>query len=183
MNETQLVMGMQNNSFVRSFVQTAGMTLTAIAVPIQGFAQTVPSPRPEFDAATIKPSRNEGNSGVRATTGRFMLEGVPLRVIVSVAYKTRPSQIIRDSNAHGLGNHSALRYESVLLRRLWCRPNRCNAQANVVTRIGPSIMNIGCTQRGLSLSMLLPTRYTSNAWRTARIPAVTQKTSLRHELR
>ncbi len=118
MNETQLVMGMQNNSFVRSFVQTAGMTLTAIAVPIQGFAQTVPSPRPEFDAATIKPSRNEGNSGVRATTGRFMLEGVPLRVIVSVAYKTRPSQIIRDSNAHGLGNHSALRYESVLLRRL-----------------------------------------------------------------
>lgn len=94
MNETQLVMGMQNNSFVRSFVQIAGMTLTAIAVPIQGFAQTVPLPRPEFDAATIKPSRNEGNSGVRATTGRFTLEGVPLRVLVSVAYKTRPSQII-----------------------------------------------------------------------------------------
>ena len=80
--------------FVHSFLQVVGMTLMAIAIAIQGFAQAGPSPRPEFDAATIKPSRNEGNSGVRATTGRFTLEGVPLRVIVSVAYKTRPSQII-----------------------------------------------------------------------------------------
>ena len=85
---------MQNDSFVHSFLQVVGMTLTAIAIAIQGFAQAGPSPRPEFDAATIKPSRNDGNSGVRATTGRFTLEGVPLRVIVSVAYKTRPSQII-----------------------------------------------------------------------------------------
>jgi hypothetical protein len=77
--------------FVHSFLQVVGMTLTAIAIAIQGFAQAGPSPRPEFDAATIKPSRNDGNSVVRATTGRFTLEGVPLRVIVSVAYKTRPS--------------------------------------------------------------------------------------------
>jgi len=81
-------------NFARALLQIACMTVTAIAVPSQGFAQTAPAPRPEFDAATIKPSRNEGNSGVRATTGRFTLEGVPLRVIISVAYKTRPSQIV-----------------------------------------------------------------------------------------
>ena len=49
--------------------------------------------RPEFDAATVRPSHDSSRNGVRATTGLLTLENIPLRVLISVAYKTRPSLI------------------------------------------------------------------------------------------
>jgi uncharacterized protein (TIGR03435 family) len=73
--------------------QVAGLLVAAAALSAQNRAQPVPAPRPEFEAATVKAGR-DGGSGVRATTGRLTLENVPLRVMVSVAYKTRPSQIL-----------------------------------------------------------------------------------------
>lgn len=76
---------------MRSVGQLVGLLLAFSALSVPSLAQSV---RPEFEAATVKASRDNGNSGVRATTGRLTLENVPLRVMVSVAYKTRPSQII-----------------------------------------------------------------------------------------
>ena len=79
---------------MRSLGQIAGAALVVVAVfSAPSRAQSVSVPRPEFEAATVKASR-DGNSGVRATTGRLTLDNVALRVLVSVAYKTRPSQII-----------------------------------------------------------------------------------------
>ena len=60
---------------------------------VESGAQSVSATRPEFEAATVRASRG-GNSGVNATTGRLTLETVSLQVLVSVAYKTRPSQIV-----------------------------------------------------------------------------------------
>jgi uncharacterized protein (TIGR03435 family) len=88
MIEMQPVFGMQERWNMRSVGQLVGLLL---AVSVPSLAQSV---RPEFEAATVKASRENGNSGVRATTGRLTLEKVPLRVLVSVAYKTRPSQIV-----------------------------------------------------------------------------------------
>jgi uncharacterized protein (TIGR03435 family) len=67
---------------------------TMLAISMLSAAQSAPPARPEFEAATVKPSRENGQSGIRGTTGRLTLEGVSLRVLVSVAYKTRPSLII-----------------------------------------------------------------------------------------
>lgn len=76
-----------------SLVQIAKGLLIVTALSVQSGAQSVSTPRPEFEAATVTPSRN-GSSGVRATTGRLTLENVSLRALVTAAYKTRPSQIV-----------------------------------------------------------------------------------------
>jgi uncharacterized protein (TIGR03435 family) len=75
-------------------VQIVGLTMVAAIFLHETLAQPAPSGRPEFEAATIKASRDNGKGGVRATTGRFTLESVPLRLIVSVAYNIRPSQTV-----------------------------------------------------------------------------------------
>lgn len=68
--------------------------VVGVLLAVHSLAQSVPSARPEFEAATVKTGRDNGDSGIRATTGRLTLENVPLRAMVSVAYKTRPSQIV-----------------------------------------------------------------------------------------
>jgi uncharacterized protein (TIGR03435 family) len=73
--------------------QVVGVLFVVAVFSAHSRAQPLPAPRPEFEAATVKPGR-DGASGVRATTGRLALENVPLRLMISVAYKTRPSQII-----------------------------------------------------------------------------------------
>jgi uncharacterized protein (TIGR03435 family) len=78
---------------MNSLGQAAGALVVVAVFSAQNRAQSVRAPRPEFEAATVKASR-DGKSGVRATTSRLTLDSVPLRVMVSVAYKTRPSQII-----------------------------------------------------------------------------------------
>jgi uncharacterized protein (TIGR03435 family) len=84
---------MQEGRNMRSLGQIAGALVVVAVFSAPRRAQSVSVPRPEFEAATVKASR-DGNSGVRATTGRLTLDNVSLRVLVSVAYKTRPSQII-----------------------------------------------------------------------------------------
>ena len=77
---------------VRLFKIARGLIIVAV-VSVQSGAQSISAARPEFEAATVTPSRN-GSSGVRATTGRLTLENVSLRALVTAAYKTRPSQIV-----------------------------------------------------------------------------------------
>jgi uncharacterized protein (TIGR03435 family) len=88
MIEMQPVFGMRGKWNMRSVGQLVGLLL---ALSVLSVAQSV---RPEFEAATVKASRNNGKAGVRGTTGRLMLENVPLRLMISVSYKTRPSQVI-----------------------------------------------------------------------------------------
>lgn len=76
---------------MRSVGQLVGLLLAFSALSVPSLAQSV---RPEFEAATVKASGDNGKAGVRGTTGRLTLDNVPLRVMVSVAYKTRPSQVI-----------------------------------------------------------------------------------------
>jgi uncharacterized protein (TIGR03435 family) len=79
---------------MRWLVQIERVVTVVAVLSVQSLGQSVSSaPRPAFEAATVRASRH-GSSGVRATTGRLTLENVSLRVLVSVAYKTRPSQII-----------------------------------------------------------------------------------------
>jgi len=94
MIEMQPVLGMQERWNMRSVWQLVGLLLAVSAFSVQSLAQSVPSARPEFEAATVKASRDNGKAGVRGTTGRLTLENVPLRLMISVAYKTRPSQVI-----------------------------------------------------------------------------------------
>ncbi len=77
-----------------SFPHTAGPLVAGVIFLVPGFAQSAPAVRPEFEAATVKARRDNGKAGVRGTTGRLTLENVPLRLMISVAYKTRPSQIV-----------------------------------------------------------------------------------------
>ena len=79
---------------MRSLLQLAGVLAVVANFSVPGVAQSAPAVRPEFEAATVKASRDNAKAGVRGTTGRLTLESVPLRVMISVAYKTRPSQII-----------------------------------------------------------------------------------------
>jgi uncharacterized protein (TIGR03435 family) len=79
---------------MRSFVQIAGLLVVVTGIPVPALAQSATAVRPEFEAATVKASRDNGKAGVQGTTGRLTLENVPLRVMISVAYNTRPSQII-----------------------------------------------------------------------------------------
>jgi len=79
---------------MRSFFEVAGLLVVVTGLPVLALAQAATAVRPEFEAATVKASRDNGKAGVRGTTGRLTLENVPLRVMISVAYKTRPSQIV-----------------------------------------------------------------------------------------
>jgi uncharacterized protein (TIGR03435 family) len=85
---------MQLRRKMRSFLQLAGVVMVAAIFSVLSLAQSAPAVRPEFEAATVKASRDNGKAGVRGTTGRLTLENVPLRLMISVAYKTRPSQVI-----------------------------------------------------------------------------------------
>src|SRR5580693_3345368 len=89
----QPVLEMQERRDMRSPGRVVGVLLAVSTFSAQSLAQSVPSVRREFEAATVKASRDNGDGGIRATTGRLTLENVPLRALVSVAYKTRPSQI------------------------------------------------------------------------------------------
>src|ERR1700731_1886723 len=84
---------MHGRHSMRSSVRITRLLMAGAAFSMVSYAQSAPAPRPQFEAATVKASK-DGSSGVRATTGRLTLEHVPLRVLVSVAYKTRPSQIV-----------------------------------------------------------------------------------------
>jgi hypothetical protein len=84
---------MHGTNNMRSLVRITRLLMVGTAFSVASHSQSAPAPRPQFEAATVKASR-DGSSGVRATTGRFTLEHVPLRVLVSVAYKARPSQIV-----------------------------------------------------------------------------------------
>ncbi len=79
---------------MRLFLQVAGVLLIVAIVSMPGLAQSTPAVRPAFEVATIRESRDNATTGVRGTTGLLTLKSVPLRVMISVAYKTRPSQII-----------------------------------------------------------------------------------------
>jgi hypothetical protein len=70
---------------MRSLVQIAGVLMVVVAIfSVPSRAQSASSVRPEFEAATVKVSQDNGKSGVQGTTGRLTLEKVPLRVMVSV---------------------------------------------------------------------------------------------------
>jgi uncharacterized protein (TIGR03435 family) len=84
---------MQERHPVRSVAQVAAVLVFLAVLPVQSIAQSLSVTRPEFEAATVRASKG-GSSGVHATTGRLTLETVSLRVLVSVAYKTKPSQIV-----------------------------------------------------------------------------------------
>ena len=66
--------------------------LVVATFSLLGLAQSAPAVRPEFEAAIVKASPDNGKAGVRGTTGLLTLENVPLRLMISVACKTRPSQ-------------------------------------------------------------------------------------------
>jgi uncharacterized protein (TIGR03435 family) len=78
---------------MRSHVRITRLLMVGSVYSVVTHAQSAPAPRPQFEVATVKASR-DGSSGVRATTGRLTLEHIPLRVLISVAYKIRPSQIV-----------------------------------------------------------------------------------------
>jgi uncharacterized protein (TIGR03435 family) len=79
---------------MRLNLRILAVKLIVFLLPASVAAQPAPPVRPEFEAATIKPSQDTGKSGVRGTMGRLTLENVPLRVLIGTAYKTRPSLII-----------------------------------------------------------------------------------------
>jgi uncharacterized protein (TIGR03435 family) len=83
---------MQARRHMRFPVRFARVLMFGAAFSVVSHPQSAPAARPRFEVATVKTS-GDGAGGVRATTGRLTLEHVPLRVLVSAAYKTRPSQI------------------------------------------------------------------------------------------
>jgi uncharacterized protein (TIGR03435 family) len=78
---------------MNSAVQLVFAEILVTLFAAQGRAQSITAARPEFEAATVKPSQSGGKAGIRATPGRLVLESLPLRVLITVAYKIRPSLI------------------------------------------------------------------------------------------
>jgi uncharacterized protein (TIGR03435 family) len=71
---------------------TWGLVIAALGIAVSSVSAVAQS-KNEFEAATVKPSQDKQRSGIRATPGRLAIESMPLRHVIAIAFKIRPTLI------------------------------------------------------------------------------------------
>jgi bla regulator protein blaR1 len=138
-------------SLLKKFL-LAGAGFTALALPFaiglvnatSGRAQPQDSPKPSFDAASIKPYVFDGRVGINTQPGRFVASGVTLKFLISMAYDIKKYQISGaqswlDTVTYGIEAKAPIQMtrESMILMLQSLIEERCKLKFHRETREGP----------------------------------------------
>jgi uncharacterized protein (TIGR03435 family) len=91
-------MGTRNSTGCGALLAISSSLFLAIVAPANAIGQTVApggglSQRPEFDAASIKPSASNRLLGTMARDGKLTATGISLKALIALAYDVREAEI------------------------------------------------------------------------------------------